>query len=307
MNIFSSRKGALIIGIVCLIVLLTDIVQIAWFAAPPAPLLSTSDWQETDGFFSDKLPITPLEAPSEIAENSALQTWRSWEPERGGHKGKLVSAPFSAPDYMAVPYMGFANENPGTFLRLLCEPNGEHTTLASGRTNNQWATIYLDTRDFCPGKVQIVAQVSSTTYYIGIGTPFSISRSTYLANTSYAPRLVVVFLTILIFGSWGILAAFRAPPEDTTLQLAWAFLVPGCLAMGVLACFMASRQLGIVMASLTALTGPAALAFCWFGTSACRERIRELLPSLTLWLAAAITLTTVLCAFDIGADRKSVV
>ena len=301
MKVFSLRAGLFAIFAACVALFLSDVAQIALFRAAPEPLLSSQDWLETDGFFSAKLTIKPLETPAGIAHSPLLETWRSWEPRNGGHIGKLVSSPFKAPQYMAIPYTGFAGETAGTLLQLRCSRNGKKLEISSGRTNTQWATIYLDTRGFCEGKVQLVAQASSKQYYVGVGTPFSVSRSTYLANTSYAPRLIAVILTVTVFGSWGAWAASLVSSSEATRKLAWAFLAGGCVAMVTLGSFMISQRLGIIVASVAALLGPCGLAGCWFFSTSCKERIQTFLPVLIFWFAVSVVLTALVSAIDIGA------
>ena len=90
--------------------------------------------------------------------------------------------------------------------RSCCDasPIGRELKVATLRTNNQWATVFLSTAGFCPGQARLVARVADKGFLIGIGTPYEISSALYYAQTQFGPRALVVIL------SWALILAIWA-------------------------------------------------------------------------------------------------
>jgi len=116
------RRLLVIVGLALLALL--DLSRAVSPSGVVRPLIGRDGWEKTTGFFNDRLPITPLEAPEGIIRSADLVTWRSWSSQTEGTVGEIGTVPFLLPDYMAVPYTGFPGETPGNRIVLRCEADG---------------------------------------------------------------------------------------------------------------------------------------------------------------------------------------
>ena len=74
------------------------------------------------------------------------------EPADEGTTGSVSTSPFTVPAFMAVPYVGSPGERPENEIVLRCESDGRELEVATLRTNNQWATVFLSTGASAPAK-----------------------------------------------------------------------------------------------------------------------------------------------------------
>jgi hypothetical protein len=269
-------------------------------------LVGEDGWEQTAGFSRDRLPITPLEAPSNIAQSSSLVTWRSWSSQTGTMSGELRTAPFALPDYVAVPYAGFPGEAPGNRIVLRCELDGREMPVASLRTNAQWATVFLHTAGFCSGPARLIASVSDSRFYIAVATPFAVTAAAYHANTQFGPRALVVILTwgvlVMLATCFAVLALRASPAVD---PVAAGFAGVGAVGMAVLAAFTVSAKAGI--STVLAMTAAFFAAFT-FAVLFDRERLRSVAArhgnAALLWLAVALAYAGFVSAADSGGLRR---
>ena len=212
---------------------------------PLEPLSSPAGWETVEGFFASPGPQHRLDAPREVREAVGLQAWRSYTPETGSQVGRIVSRPFEAPAFLAVPYVGFPGELPGNRVALRCDLSGAELEVASRRTNNQWTIGFMDLRGFCQGPVRLIATNMSPATYVGIATPFAADSKMWFANTQPGPRLLAALATWLAFavvglGSVAILLRL-APAVD---PIATAIVGVGVLGMVLLLLFTLGPALG---------------------------------------------------------------
>mgnify|MGYP001565049655 CR=1 FL=1 len=91
---------------------------------------------------------------------------------------------------MAIPVGGFPRQEPGMEIYLEKEGTSERLPLIQARTGSQWSQVDLRVPDpFRNSPVRLVAESASTRAFVGIGTPFKISRAAYLK--SKIPALLV--------------------------------------------------------------------------------------------------------------------
>jgi len=195
-----TRKSSLAVFIFILLTL----VILAFVAGlghvdPPAALVKADGWQ-TVGVFPEltgKLP--PLQAPPELADDPNFVTWSNWSPN-GGTKGTVTSAPFQAPEFIAVPYArgGMRGYSETDQILIQCVDSGATLTVASAQTFGEWMVAYLEIpRNFCSSSVWLVAvsMAMSRDDYLGVATPFSVSRAVYYAHAGFGAKGLVALAT----------------------------------------------------------------------------------------------------------------
>jgi hypothetical protein len=166
---------------------------------PPRALVKADGWQTVGSFPQLKDKLQPLQVPPELADDPNFVAWRNWTPE-GSTKGAVTSAPFQAPEFIAVPYAkgGMRGYNQADEVLIQCIDSGATLTVSSAQTFDQFVVAYLKIpRDFCSSFVRLVAvsRSMSRDTYLGIATPFSVSRAVYYAHAGFGAKGLVVLAT----------------------------------------------------------------------------------------------------------------
>jgi hypothetical protein len=196
---FAARvRGALWAAVALLVALGFACVH---FQTPAfIPLIRQNDWTVVNGFFENSKPARN-DVDASALDNPQARFYRSWEPTRGAVVGAaLESRPFTAPDVLMVPFVGYPIES-GVHLALRCTTSRREMPLASGNAHEYWVQRVIRVpRGFCAAPVQLVANNTSNRFYIGVGTPFA---GNYWHLLKYSlPSLVyihgVVFAVILV-------------------------------------------------------------------------------------------------------------
>jgi hypothetical protein len=266
------------------------------------PLVSREGWSFTGQAFRYPVPISALEVPASIIRDDSFVGWRTWSPETGGTAGKIETAPFATPSYIAIPYVGFPGEVPGNYIVLRCETDGRELNVARLRTNTQWATTFLDTKDFCAGPLRLVASASGKTYFIGVGTPYEISADIYNAQTQFGPRaLVVIGCWALMLIMWVACAGLAGSIFEDIDDFAAGFVATGVLGMAILAAFTVAPTAGRWLA-FAIVVGTATLVGVglWQRPLWVQTFLKRNGPAFLLWLGIALALTGFVSAADSG-------
>ena len=170
------------LALVYAVVVLAGVVILLWPEQPATPLLDREGWTVTGGFFTGNSP-NALEVRKEILASPETVGWRSWSPATQASIGRVESAAFRAPPFMAIPVGGFPGEEPGMAIYLQRVDTGERLPIANARMNTQWAEVDLHVPDdFRAAPVRLIAESGSTRKYVSVGTPFKISRVGYLKS-----------------------------------------------------------------------------------------------------------------------------
>jgi len=271
---------------------------------PPKALVSVDGWQ-TEGTFprlEDRFPS--MQIPQEYVSDPEFVTWRNWAPE-GSTKGTVISAPFQAPEFMAVPFArgGVRGYDQTNELLIQCISSGATLTVSSSQTFGDWVVAYLRIPNgFCDGQVKLIAaaKAASSATYLGVGTPFSISKTIYYAHAGYGAKGLVVFVTWFLFAGIFIAACC------INLKFGGHLDPFGLGAIGVGAAGMIVFAAGCVEAHLSSIAAiilvfMSALIIVWTYAKR-RAHLCALLGHLYLplfsWLLLAICLTAFLSAAD---------
>lgn len=159
------------------------------------PLVQPDGWEVTGGFVHTPAPQADS-LSSEIAGNTATTYWRSWSPENNSQPGRLVTKPFALPEYISVPYVGYAG-NPDIAIYLECIATGNRTYVATANTHDSWTEdIVRIPSSWCPSQGRLVAESHSTAQYVGTATPFTASFTSWIRESLFT----IVFIHALMFG-----------------------------------------------------------------------------------------------------------
>lgn len=184
------------------ILLAASLTLAAWPSSPTVPLITKSDWKIEGRAFRNVEPQR-FELPDSMAHSPEAVYWRTWNLKPS--QATITTSPFKPTRYMAIPYGGFAGD-PGVRLDLRCVTSGETRSIASARTNNQMTAALIKVpRGWCAGNVVVQATSLSTTEYIEIGNPFSISWVNYYKNSFIG--LIGIFVIVFLF----VLGLFLVP------------------------------------------------------------------------------------------------
>jgi hypothetical protein len=303
-------KNATFIACLSAVVALFALIQLASglvgvFASKHVyvPLVGKFDWRVTGDFPSYPLLPSPLEIPPAALRSTELALSRSWSHERGAMAGSIETGLFARPDYLAVPHHGFPGEGPGNRIILRCESTSAEMDIATTRTNTQWATAFIAVpRSFCPGLVKLIAASSGASNYVGVGTPFAVSKAVYRAHTSFAPRVLVVV------GSWGVLSLFVISSAYLTARfrpradpLVAGFVGIGVSAMAAFTAFTISPAAGTPTAVCLAVLAAVAVVFgLWMDAKRFRSVVDSLGFGLLFWLGVALAYAALVSGSDSG-------
>ena len=290
-----------LLACIALLVILFPIIMILAEPAVFKPLVQRDQWATTGDFPRLDSSISDLVVPGEILSSPDIALWRSWRPETGGTIGTVESARFHPTEFMAIPFYGAPWERPDVRIYLRCEPTGHELEVATQRTNDQWATAFIHVQDsFCPGEVALVASTTSKENLVGVGTPFQISRATFLTQTGFGPRLLVIVGTWLLISSVLMVGGYLLS-NASRLSLAGGFTLLAALGMLVLSTFMVSAAVGRVstIASFFILLS--------VGFRSWMRKRRDFIDfvrfhrtSLLLWLSISISYAALVSAGDSG-------
>ncbi len=170
---------------------------------PPKALVAAAGWQIVGDFprFSDG--FQPSQIPPELVEDPNFVAWRSWVAE-GGAKGVVTSAPFQALEFIAIPYArgdvrGYSQPDE---VLIQCIDSGATLTVSSAQTFAEWVVAYLKIpTKFCSSPVRLIAVAKAPTpgAYLGIATPFSVSKAVYYVHAGFGAKSLIVLATWAAF------------------------------------------------------------------------------------------------------------
>ena len=278
------------------LLLLASLIVVCIPEKPARLLLGPDGWETTTGFFRNSQP-----QPGEIRD-SALHAaeavyWRSWSPETNATRGELVSHPFTAPRYMAVPYGGFAGE-PGIAFYLACTDNDRRMPLATMKSGNQWTeSVVRVPHGWCKKDVRIVAHTDSTKFYIKVGTPYRISAASFYKATALGQLLpfllsfaILAGLALALGWLFARLSLVRSPVTGGTAGL-------GLLGLALFFLFYASQPVAYGISIGIAVMSVGVLAWaCALYAKPARTRghfhqaTGEWMELLALWLLVALAM-----------------
>ena len=284
-----------------LTLIIVAVLQSAGSAGSPAPIVDHNQWKVSGQFSRLDADVDSLEVPSELSDSDQFVRWRSWTPETNGTVGTVSTVPFLPAPYMAIPYAGFPAEQLGNRIYFRCDGENRELDLATQRTNDQWATAYIHLpSSFCSGAVRLVATSVTPDFYIGIGTPFSISRVSYHMQTSFGPRALVVLGTWVLFASGIVLGGFSAT-RSYLASIILGFVVVAASGMSVLAAFMVSPMMGkTVAAGFVAALVARGLYLISVRTKELRDFLQAFLVPALLWLSISLAYAALVSAGDSG-------
>lgn len=148
----------------------------------PQPLVPSTGWTIEGQAFRNTQPSERQALRSMLSHPDAVFL-RTWAPQTGATHATIVSAPFRAPEYVAIPIAGYPID-PGVNAYLECSTNGARFNVASGNPHEDWSLVYIAMpADWCTGDTRLVARNESQSY-IAIGTPFAISWGTYVKRSA---------------------------------------------------------------------------------------------------------------------------
>ena len=157
------------------------------------PLISSDGWEVTTGFIRTSTPAGN-ELSSEILGNIDTIYWRSVIPRTGSGLGRLVSKPFALPEYISVPYIGYAG-NPDTAIYLQCAATGKRIRVATANTHELWTEDILRIpNSWCPSEGRLVVESHSKSTYIGAATPFGASFISWIRESLFTVVFIHAFL-----------------------------------------------------------------------------------------------------------------
>ena len=161
------------------------------------PLVSADGWEITTGFTPIPTPAgNPLR--SELLGNKDTTYWRTWSPEAGAVPGRLVSKPFALPEYISVPYVGYAG-NPDNAIYLECIGTGSRIYVATANAHESWTeNILRIPSSWCASQGRLVAESQTTLKYIGAGTPFTASFISWIRESLFTIVFIHAFMFALL-------------------------------------------------------------------------------------------------------------
>ena len=289
-------------------VLVAFVAELGRVEAPKA-LVKADGWQTRGTFPQLKVKLQPLQAPPELADDPNFVTWRNWTPN-GSTIGAITSAPFQAPEFIAVPYAkgGMRGYNQADEVLIQCIDSGATLTVSSAQTFDQFVVAYLKIpRDFCDSSVRLaaVSRSMSPDTYLGIATPYSVSKSVYYAHAGFGAKGLVVLATwialcIILLAACCINTMSGAHFDSFGVGI----IGIGVAGMLVFAGGTVAAPISMVVAAFLFLASFLIVVWAYakrgFVLSAL---VAELRLPLVCWLALAMFLVAFLSAADNGGGR----
>lgn len=164
---------------------------------PKRPLLRAADWQ-VEGNFTNTVRPPASEVSGAILDNPASQFWHAWPHRPGDPPSRLVTRSFWMPSFLSVPYRGYLAE-PGIELGVECMVTGARLPLSRGNAHETWVEriIHVDP-SWCPSRVRLVAETDSLKYIVAVGTPFAISRLSWLKESVLSILVIHALAWVLL-------------------------------------------------------------------------------------------------------------
>lgn len=198
-----------------LIWILSSILLLSYAShKPKTPLLTDSEWTNTDGFMVERPDRLNSYLSQELINQGAiffinlkLPNWETFE-------GKIQSAPFTPSENMVIPLKGGIYSRSGyarhfspfdAHIELSCIPNGNSIKLLTSPSQDWFELPVTLPKNWCPGMAILSASSSNKDVYVGVGTPFKVSKSyTLLAGplnyfSAYGLSSLIFLLVFLPF------------------------------------------------------------------------------------------------------------
>ncbi|RDS83412.1 hypothetical protein [Dyella psychrodurans] len=280
----------------------------AWPARKATPLISKTDWVINGAAFQNTQPGL-YEVSDSIRNSPQAVYWRTWSPSTQATKADIRTKPFKPRRYMAVPYGGFAGTD-GIKLYLVCLKSGAQLPVASARTNTQMTEALLRLpSEWCPGDVALNAYSASTTFFITVGTPFSISWVEYYKN-SFIGLIGILAFTFTFAFAWSLIflpSVFLGFNRSGGNWLTSGMICFGLIGYALFFIYFASHHAGRIISAVLLLSVPA--LFIWL-----RARRRNVLARAwqswktptALWAAVVISAFCLAVATHNGAGPWTV-
>jgi hypothetical protein len=286
-----------------LLAVIAGVILLALPKGNPLALVKKPDWSANEAFFLFPPSfVSRLELPSKITSDPNLALWRSWSPETQATIGTIATTAFDPPRYMAIPFVGFPNEVPGNRVFIRCVDTHKTLDVAVHRTTNQWQIAYLRIPSrFCLGKVQAVANAVSKSFELGIGTPFAIDAVSYLTNTTFFPRFVVIATAWAILASAILSLAFFLPGLPSNYVGMAGFTLVGAVGVGAFVAFHFSSFAGTAFSWIAVGVPIAALMLAGFRNPKRLSFLaNKFAPAGLGWLYASVAYGAYATAIDNG-------
>ena len=298
-----STIGVLIVAAVLTVV--AAILELGQIGTPE-PLVSTEGWTAPGKIRPLQMAVSNLSVPQEMQSHPKFSLWSTWTP-LGPAKGVITSPPFKASWYLAVPFQigGVRGYPDSDRVTLRCNASGAELPIATSQSFSgfgEWNIAYVQVPlGFCGTDVQIVASSNAarSDSYVGVGTPFSVSRALYLAHSGFGAKALVVVGTCVLFGAIFLAGALFAPDHIDRFGA-------GGLAIGVAGMVVFVGGVVSAWGARAAAIGCVIVAFFVILRAVITDRAsatsiaRENSLPLMAWLALALCLI----AFITGADNR---
>lgn len=225
---------------------------------PARPLIPADGWVTTTGFFQNVHPQED-ELRDSVLHARDVTFWRSWTNETLAAPGEIRSIAFKPPRFLLVPHSGFSG-NPGISLNLECVASRRQMPIATARVGNQWseALLYLPKR-WCKGPVQLVGKSTSHTEFLSVGTPFSISATSYLKASVLGLLVPFALAFAIVAGVMLLGGALLRRISANSDPIVGGFLAVGVLGMGLFFLFFVSATYGALASGVVSTAAMLAL------------------------------------------------
>ncbi len=265
-------------------------------APAPAALVGPNDWSAVGGVFQNARPASH-EVPGDILADPRARFFRTWSPQTGATRGTILSGPFSVPEFIGVPIAGYPIE-PGLAAYVECLANSKKINLVSADPHENWAlAIVRIPSGWCPSQSRLVAESTSTSQYVAVGTPYALSWIWYVrySAASMAGMHLLAFCCFIV-PLLGLSSLFRAAGLARVAGMAaystWFTLCYGLFFLAwwdrQIAAYATVGFFSAMLVSCIAFAirlGPRALAREWSGLGATTLYYSSLLMTAVLWLA----------------------
>jgi hypothetical protein len=286
------------LAMVWLVTALVGLVILLLVEPPKIPLVGRDSWRTTGAFTQNVRPRLG-EISRSILLNPQSVFWRSWTQESGSQPGLVVSAPFAAPTWLAVPFAGYPAE-PGIELYLECLVDGRRLPITQGNAHETWVerTLWIGA-SWCPSTVRLVARSESQRSYVALGTPFRSSLLSWLKESVFIVVLVhALAWALLIAPGLAIVRVWRRRGFPSSLLLA----IPVTLFAGYLVFYVSyygglPGQASVILFALACLAA-VVIRSRDFATDLARDSTSQ---ALRLSVALSLFYAMGLYAADIGA------
>ena len=190
-----SRSTIVVLIVAAVLTVVAAILELGQIGTPE-PLVSTEGWTAPGKIRPHQMAVSNLSVPPEMQSHPKFSLWSTWT-LLGTAKGVITSPPFKASRYLAVPFQigGVRGYPDSDRVTLRCNASGEEMPIATSQSFSgfgEWNIAYVQVPlGFCGTDVQIVASSNAarSDLYVGVGTPFSVSRALISPIADLARRL----------------------------------------------------------------------------------------------------------------------